>query len=313
MKNKIIILFFLTFLSINTIKAQEKANWINSVFWEISGKNIKSSYVFGTHHLYSPEFIQKNPVIMERLHKVDIVVGEMALDSNQFKQMGKMMNAMTLKDKTLKDFLSEKEFQDTDKLMKDLMGIPLAFFTKMKPIVIYQYITIGKYLKSENKEPSSMLGKMPESMDILFQEEGRKSKKEILGLESIEQQMAVLYDGYSLERQVEMLKEIVYDTKKQNKEEKNEVDEVQKLTNMYKSQDINEMEQITQKESTKEEYDNLLKNRNINWIPQITTIIKNKKTAFIAVGAAHLGGKFGVLNLLKKEGYTIKPLTIKIN
>lgn len=51
----------------------------------------------------------------------------------------------------------------------------------------------------------------------------------------------------------------------------------------------------------------LLTDRNYNWMKVIPGIIK-EKSAFIAVGAVHLGGEEGLINLLKKEGYTVEPI-----
>ena len=51
----------------------------------------------------------------------------------------------------------------------------------------------------------------------------------------------------------------------------------------------------------------VLTDRNYNWMKIIPGIIKEKST-FIAVGAVHLGGEEGLINLLKKEGYTMEPI-----
>lgn len=52
----------------------------------------------------------------------------------------------------------------------------------------------------------------------------------------------------------------------------------------------------------------LLDNRNRNWILRFKQITKDK-TVFIAVGAGHLGGNSGVINLLRKRGYTVRPVS----
>ena len=54
----------------------------------------------------------------------------------------------------------------------------------------------------------------------------------------------------------------------------------------------------------------LLDDRNKNWVGQLKNILK-EKNIFIAVGAGHLVGKNGLIELLKKEGYTVKPLLNK--
>ena len=50
-----------------------------------------------------------------------------------------------------------------------------------------------------------------------------------------------------------------------------------------------------------------LDERNNNWIPEIAKMSKDVST-FYGVGAGHLGGKQGVINLLKKAGYTVTPI-----
>jgi hypothetical protein len=51
----------------------------------------------------------------------------------------------------------------------------------------------------------------------------------------------------------------------------------------------------------------MLDNRNMNWIPKMSAIMK-KEAVFFAVGAGHLSGDYGVINLLRNAGYTVKPI-----
>ena len=78
---------------------------------------------------------------------------------------------------------------------------------------------------------------------------------------------------------------------------------------VYKSQDIEKLYNLSvDDESSVSAYmDLLLFKRNRNWVAQFPSIAKTGSTLF-AVGAGHLGGEKGVLELLKKEGYTVRPL-----
>lgn len=49
--------------------------------------------------------------------------------------------------------------------------------------------------------------------------------------------------------------------------------------------------------------------RNINWIPIIEKNIA-VTPSFIAVGGGHLGGKNGVIRLLRKRVYTLTPIKL---
>jgi uncharacterized protein YbaP (TraB family) len=53
--------------------------------------------------------------------------------------------------------------------------------------------------------------------------------------------------------------------------------------------------------------DLLLVTRNKNWIPVMGEMMKTQPV-FFAVGAGHLGGKNGVIALLRQEGYTVVPV-----
>jgi uncharacterized protein YbaP (TraB family) len=80
------------------------------------------------------------------------------------------------------------------------------------------------------------------------------------------------------------------------------------MIDVYKSKDIDKMQQMSVEDKTFAEYESILLNdRNNNWVPVIIDHAKQKST-FFAVGAAHLGGQNGVINLLRKQGFTVKPI-----
>jgi uncharacterized protein YbaP (TraB family) len=58
-------------------------------------------------------------------------------------------------------------------------------------------------------------------------------------------------------------------------------------------------------DDTPEEKADLIDNRNADWVTKMPTIMEAQPT-FFAVGAAHLVGEKGVLNLLRKAGYQVE-------
>jgi uncharacterized protein YbaP (TraB family) len=54
----------------------------------------------------------------------------------------------------------------------------------------------------------------------------------------------------------------------------------------------------------------MLDNRNKKWMEQLPGFIRVNST-FIAVGVLHLAGKNGLVNLVREQGYTVKPLSQK--
>ena len=80
------------------------------------------------------------------------------------------------------------------------------------------------------------------------------------------------------------------------------------MLQLYKNKDIDQIKDLTTKEEDFAEYTGiLLDDRNHNWIPVIGEQAKKQPT-FFAFGAGHLGGEKGVINLLRKAGFTVKPV-----
>jgi uncharacterized protein YbaP (TraB family) len=81
-----------------------------------------------------------------------------------------------------------------------------------------------------------------------------------------------------------------------------------KMLSLYKSQRLDEIEKSFNDEpGFEEQKDVLLTNRNKNWVSQLKNILP-ESNIFIAVGAGHLSGEQGLIQLLKNEGYTLKPV-----
>ena len=84
--------------------------------------------------------------------------------------------------------------------------------------------------------------------------------------------------------------------------------EFNKMLDAYLRQDLIGLGNLMNDAELSPEFnENLLLQRNRNWIPIISKLISEKPT-FIAVGAGHLPGEKGVLNLLREAGYTVTPV-----
>ena len=119
----------------------------------------------------------------------------------------------------------------------------------------------------------------------------------IEGLETLEEQMSI-FDAIPYQDQADGLAEMV----------ENPIDMQALYTDMveaYKSEDLNLLGAMLAEEMTSEaESQELLVKRNHKWIPLIESQMKEQRS-FIAVGAAHIGGKDGVIELLREAGYTV--------
>lgn len=275
----------------STIQAQQR-KLENSLLWEISGQNLKKpSYLFGTYHFAGQDFLDTMNVLKEKLQEAKIVVGEVLLDNTLAVKMGPYMK---MDNETIDQLLSPADYLKVAAYLKQTTGFDLALFKKMKPVVIQMTIlqfTAPKTISEKNI-----------ALDQFIQDFAKKNNKKVLGLETIEDQAQLLF-GSSLERQAQLLVKNVNEAEKTRQEG-------EKLYAYYCAQNLNELEKLLHKteDFTPEELDKMLKNRNQKWMNQLGNLIL-EGNIFIAVGAGHLIGEEGLINLLRKKGYVVKAIS----
>lgn len=273
----------------------------DALLWEISGEGItEPSYLYGTIHMIPKDDYFLPEGTLSAIDKSKKMVFE--IDMAEMSDMGKMMGLMSkifMKDgKTLRDLLDDKDYELVKSHFSD-MGLPMMMLEKIKPMFLQAFAYT-------DMDPGALMGGGKGDSDIKsyefeFYNIAETKKMETGGLESIEFQISV-FDSIPYQDQAKMLVETLKTSDTEN-------DEFQAMIDMYKSQQINAMvSMIGNEESGLGDFDDLLLNkRNQNWIPQIITMAKTQPT-FIAVGAGHLAGPQGVINLLRKEGIKIRPV-----
>ena len=266
------------------------------LLYKISGNGLDApSYIVGTYHLAPVSFVDSISGARAALDAVGQVCGEIGMaEMNSPEGTKKVMEAMMLPDgKSLKDVLSPEEFTKLDAYMTDVMGVGLSnpMSTQLQ-LLQYMKMTPGF-------NPNALI-------DSYFQTAAAKMGKPVLGLETIDFQISVLYKGRSIERQTVQLMCMI-----DNKEY--ELMMMKSLTDAYFSQNMEKLLEITEEklgnkcDSTPEEDEALIYGRNADWAEKMPAIMGDKSTLFV-VGAAHLPGERGVLELLKKKGYAVEAV-----
>lgn len=261
-----------------------------SLLWKIEGNGLEeASYLYGTIHLISQKDFLFTKRIRKAIAKSEVMVFE--IDMNMEAMMAASLGSMFSGDTTIADYLSEAQYDSLQSFLLDSLGVSSlewASYKRMKPL----FLSTVFYTKT--------LDGMPVSFEIEFKSVADSLEIPVLGLETVEEQLAFA-NSISMEDQVSMLMNSV-----RNHEEETEM--MADLTRFYKEGMIDSimvvMEEVPEYGAIEE---NLLVNRNKNWIAGIDSIIKGQR-AFIAVGAGHLPGERGVIKLLEQEGYTLTPI-----
>ena len=265
--------------------------------WKISGNGIKKpSYILGTHHGCPFTYCDSIPGLMKAFDKVENIIGE--INMIEFAEMSpermQKMQAMMMMpaDTSLLSLFSTEEAAKVNEWLGKKMGASLEMLSVMKPMTIM--VTV------QNKE---MMEVIPEiatltTIDKYMQTLGQRKGKTIGELETADYQMELLY-GNSLEEQADALLEMI--------DHGDSKGLLQQLTNAYKSQNLDTLWKVFQEQMTGYEYDAIVKVRNLNWEKQMKELLPQQTTLFV-VGAGHLPGEYGMINLLRKAGYKVKPV-----
>jgi uncharacterized protein YbaP (TraB family) len=268
-----------------------------SLLWEISGPGIsKPSYLYGTIHIIDSKDFYLPKGTMSAFDASKKVVFEIDMkDMTDMSKLMGMMNKIFMKDgKTLKDLVTDDEYKMIgDHFQK--MGMPIFMLERMKPM----FLTAFAYA---DMDPSGLKNGNMKSYEMEFMEMAQNTGKETSGLETIDFQIN-LFDEIPYEVQAKMLVDALRSADSEGD------DEFKKMTKMYIDQDIQAMVKMIADEGSSVSgfEDKLVSGRNKNWIPLIIEDAKKSQT-FFAVGAGHLAGPEGVIHLLRKAGYKIKPV-----
>lgn len=279
-------------------KAQNKPSFEdqkngNTLLWEVTGNGLqKPSFLFGTFHLLCKQDIHFSNQLKKAVNYSDEIYMELDMDDPST-MLGGMLYMNMRGDTTLSDLYTDKEYTRLKKYFSDTLKMPLALLQKAKPYFLVALLY-----------PRMMNCSSPAGVEEELVKLAKEDKKEIQGLETMQFQASV-FDSIPYEWQAkELLKNI--DSFSVNKQE------FATMLDFYKNQNMDSIKTMLGKsEFGSDKYDDLLLNdRNKKWVKKLDTIM-NKESVFVAVGAGHLVGDEGLISLLKKKGYTVKPLENK--
>jgi uncharacterized protein YbaP (TraB family) len=265
-----------------------------SLFWEITGNGLqKPSYLFGTMHVSSKLVFHLSDSFYLAIKNVDAV----ALELNPDLWQGQMVNLAKLKQNYAdyiqvpgNDYLTENSFRIgkyDDELKQSLSTEP----------TVVNSLLYRNFKSKEDFEENTFL-------DLYIFQTGRKLGKRGTGVENYYETEKLVTEAYA-----DMLKE----KKKKNIDPDEETgnDMAQKMQDAYRRGDLDLMDSLDiLMERSVAFREKFLYARNVIQANSIDTIIR-KSSLFVGVGAAHLPGNRGVIELLRKMGYKLRPIMMK--
>ncbi|HTF20237.1 MAG TPA: TraB/GumN family protein [Chryseolinea sp.] len=282
--------------SASVVQSQQAVE--NALFWKIQRHDLPApSYLFGTFHLMGSQYIDSLDGVIGGFHECEAVVGEILLDSSITM---KLMVAARLNGTTLDKLLSPEDYRSIDAWFNELSGMDLSRFNSMNPATVQNLMMV---MLQQKYYPSHLPGDEP--MDLYFQHLGKSQGKELMGLENLDVQINALFRQFPVERQAEMLADFV-----RNRDRA--LSELKQMNTSYRKGDLGNLEQLLAEQNyTKSESSILLDDRNRKWMEMLPALLRVQPT-FVAVGALHLAGEYGLVSLLRKAGYTVTSVPTKL-
>lgn len=273
------------------------------LLWKVTGNGLgRPSYILGTHHMAPSTMIDQIKGMNEAIAGCDIVVGEVEKDSLMSPEVqARMAQAMVAPlDSTLDKVLTPADYGIVEKVFNKYfgtLGMKLKQVNNLKPSAISTQMQAMQAIKYfPNFDANSLI-------DVIVQTRANEAGRPSVGLESVDEQINLLFNG-SIANQAKGLVEAC---------KQDEFFQVQSaaLADAYLAQDLDKllavMTDATMGGDSEEEMEVLIYSRNRSWAEKLKVIMP-ERACLVCVGAGHLPGEQGLLQLLRNAGYTVEPM-----
>ena len=289
------LLFFIILILLSSVHAGNNSSSQKGFLWKVQSKT-GTAYILGSIHAYKSELFPLPKKMEDAFDKSDALAVEANINEIKPDSMMTMINGAFYQDRsTLEKHLSKETYEMTVQKLNEI-GLPLELFQNTKPWFVALNVTSMELQK---------LGLDPEyGIDKYFLKKA-ENKKKIVELESIDYQINLL-SGFSDAEQELFLVSAFRDLELL----KGEINEILKAWN---TGDTKTMESFVSKSLQDDPgmlpiYRKLVFERNKNMVSRIEGYLRTNEQYFVVVGAAHLVGKDGIIEILKKKGYLVEQL-----
>ena len=265
-------------------------------FWRVSSPTTVV-YLLGSIHFADSSFYPLRELVEKNFQQADVLVVELditGIDPRQYSEYISRLGYYPPGD-SLKQHISKQSWR---RLQTFLQAFDIAPETvaRKKPGLLIMDLTAVMLAR---------LGyQVGEGIDLHFILQAKRQGKPVIGLETLQQQLALFIDMPA----AETLLQASLDDAEQAETQ------LQQLEQAWKSGDEQALQQlmITRPEARYEDYrqinEVLLYRRNDAMAAKIRTMLAGDKRYFVVVGAGHLVGERGIVHQLKQADYTVERL-----
>lgn len=261
-----------------------------SLLWKVERSALRPSYLYGTMHVGDPRVTTLAPAAQQAFERADSLSLEVTLD---YLSMAVVMRGMYFSDgRSLQSVLGKELYTQLLALLSR-RGIGQGMVTNMKPWAVMTLLVL----------PQGEQGGT--ALDAQLYTRAQKQGKRVYGLETAKEQLAI-FDDMSTQAQVQMVRSVM------ETEDKMEA-MFSEMMRLYLEGDLQGLLEFS--DAMTADYPSLaqafsriaIDDRNVRMVERMQTRLQ-EGNAFVAVGALHLPGEKGILNLLAQQGYRVSPV-----
>ena len=271
-----------------------------SLFWEITGNGlVRPSYLFGTMHVSSKMVFHLPDSFYLGIKSVDVVALETNpeswqedlvkydVDGNSYGRFRSPWNNLK---QIPDDYLNIRTLQ----FPRYEKQIEAALYSRPSTINNLLYRNYSDY--TSDFEENTYL-------DMYIYQVGKKMGKRVAGVERYDESMRLMMEAYRDAAKDKMHKDRSFD--------RDENYSADKLQEAYRSGNLDLLDSINRLNSFSDAFDEkFLYRRNYLQANSIDSILKTNSSLFVGVGAAHLPGNRGVIEILRRKGYLLRPIVM---
>ncbi len=282
-------LVVLGFISLaSRLDGQEK-----SFLWRVrSGAG--TLYLLGSiHYLKRDNYPLKKP-IQEAFENSRTLVLEIDLQRDAARAQQVMLEKALYPDgANLQQNISPQTYQLAEQRAREL-GVDLLQMRQFKPwFVALSLLSV----KLQKMGFDANFG-----LDRVLADKAKSSGKTIRGLETVEFQIGLL-DQLSSAEQDSMLRQTLTEMDLLDKS-------LEQIVQSWNSGDVDALERLllSGMKEYPDLYEKIVIDRNRRWLGDLIKVLEQGNSTLVVVGAAHLVGRDGLIDLLKQHGYNVEQL-----
>ena len=286
---KLVLSLLLLIVSI-AVQADTQQQTDQALFWSIHKNGLRVGYLLGTIHSEDPRVLDFSEKFVDKLRANQVFAMELVPDMQTLQRLtGYMHNPPG---KSLESMIGAERYNALETALADYQ-VPAEIISRMKPWAAMMTLST----------PPPETGFF---MDLSLSLRATGNGLKVVGLETLEQQLSFL-ENMPMPMQLALLDQAIAESSQV-------VDVHNQMVNAYLENNLVTLQKISDQQlravgkSAREYFiESGIHARNLRMGESLLSQLENK-TVFVAVGALHLPGEEGLLNILRQHGFVLSPL-----